>query len=136
MQGSEPVTGKMPVPQVLLLKGQYYSLIVIDVLFSVKARWEHPTFVGAKHSGEESISQNQEFIIRMLRPLRPQWGIYKNGMLLGRSRIFILQLSEKIPSNRANTRLTPGTYDYDKEETRSRLLTWGGRSMTAFNPCF
>jgi hypothetical protein len=38
MQGSEPVTGKMPVPQVLLLKGQHYSLIVIDVLFSVKAR--------------------------------------------------------------------------------------------------
>jgi hypothetical protein len=25
--------------------------------------------VGAKHSGEESISQNREFIIRMLRPL-------------------------------------------------------------------
>jgi len=24
MQGSEPVTGKMPVPQVLLLKGQHY----------------------------------------------------------------------------------------------------------------
>jgi hypothetical protein len=38
MQGSEPVTGKMPVPQVLLLKGQHYSLIVIDVLFSVKGR--------------------------------------------------------------------------------------------------
>ncbi len=38
MQGSDPVTGKMPVPQVLLLKGQHYSLIVIDVLFSVKAR--------------------------------------------------------------------------------------------------
>jgi len=26
------------VPQVLLLKGQHYSLIVIDVLFSVKGR--------------------------------------------------------------------------------------------------
>ena len=36
--------------------------------------------VGAKHSGEESISQNREFIIRMLRP---QWGIYNNGMLPG-----------------------------------------------------
>ncbi len=24
MQGSDPVTGKMPVPQVLLLKGQHY----------------------------------------------------------------------------------------------------------------
>jgi len=24
MLGSEPVTGKMPVPQVLLLKGQHY----------------------------------------------------------------------------------------------------------------
>jgi hypothetical protein len=24
MQGSQPVTGKMPVPQVLLLKGQHY----------------------------------------------------------------------------------------------------------------
>jgi len=24
MQGSEPVTGKMPVPQVLLLKNQHY----------------------------------------------------------------------------------------------------------------
>jgi hypothetical protein len=98
MQGSEPVTGKMPVPQVLLLKGQHYSLIVIDVLFSVKARWEHPTFVGAKHSGEESISQNQEFIIRMLRPLRPQWGIYKNGMLLGRSRFVIISQKNPIKS--------------------------------------
>jgi hypothetical protein len=24
MQGAQPVTGKMPVPQVLLLKGQHY----------------------------------------------------------------------------------------------------------------
>ncbi len=35
MQGSEPVTGKMPVPQVLLLKSQHY----IPVIQTNRDRW-------------------------------------------------------------------------------------------------
>ncbi len=35
MQGSAPVTGKMPVPQVLLLKGQHY---IIGVLMLSRSR--------------------------------------------------------------------------------------------------
>jgi mRNA interferase RelE/StbE len=61
-------------PLVDQLKG-YRSVRAVNQRYRIR---EHPTFVGAKHSGEESISQNREFIIRMLRP---QWGIYKNGML-------------------------------------------------------
>ena len=39
---------------------------------------EHPDYVGAKHSGEESLGQNQQLIIRMLRPHQ---GSCQNGML-------------------------------------------------------
>jgi|GEM_PF-650310 hypothetical protein len=35
MQGSEPVTGKMPVPQVLLLKGQHYNCLNRKLLLPV-----------------------------------------------------------------------------------------------------
>jgi peptidoglycan/xylan/chitin deacetylase (PgdA/CDA1 family) len=39
---------------------------------------EHPDYVGAKHSGEESLGQNQQLIIRMLRPHQ---GSSKNGSI-------------------------------------------------------
>ncbi len=31
MQGSDPVTGKMPVPQILLVKGQHYIVISMKI---------------------------------------------------------------------------------------------------------
>jgi hypothetical protein len=39
MQGADPLTGKMPVPQVLFLKGQHYSLhsSIIDSIENVKS---------------------------------------------------------------------------------------------------
>jgi hypothetical protein len=38
MQGSQPVTGKMPVPQVLLLKGQDYNRFKIGLLTPTACR--------------------------------------------------------------------------------------------------